>query len=187
MTGRYEMWDGSGPVTVGVPVSGGENVMVPVVRAVVRPPGDADQIILQRRDEPGESVAGLFELPGGRWHAGEDPAKAIAREVAEETGLRVVTVAGVAVDRLDERRGIATVRPLAVTAGVEGAFPAAHMILVVDAVGEPRAEPGESADVRWWSLDAVRSEMARNRAAFIPSSFAALEAYVAWIDDPHPA
>ena len=172
------MFDGRDEVIVDVPVSAGENVMVPVVRAIVRNVADNEQIILQRRDEPNESVAGKFEIPGGRWQAGEAPDDAIAREVEEETGLSVVAVHGIEHEQIDDRRAIAVIRPLAVAAGVDGAFPAAHVIVVVDAEGEPRPEPGETADVRWWNVDDVRAALDANADGFIPSTRVALGVYL---------
>jgi ADP-ribose pyrophosphatase YjhB (NUDIX family) len=43
-------------------------------------------LVVQRANEPGR---GLWSLPGGRVEPGEDDPTAVAREVAEETGLRV--------------------------------------------------------------------------------------------------
>ncbi len=43
-------------------------------------------LVIQRAGEPGR---GLWSLPGGRVEPGEDDLTAVAREVAEETGLRV--------------------------------------------------------------------------------------------------
>lgn len=43
-------------------------------------------LVVQRANEPGR---GLWSLPGGRVEPGEDDPAAVAREVAEETGLRV--------------------------------------------------------------------------------------------------
>ena len=182
MTGHYDVWDQGEEVTVRVPRSGGETVMIPVIRAVARSVADPELLILQRRDDPTESVRGAYEIPGGRWRAGEDPLDAITRELREETGLDVVRVEGIEVDRLDARRAIASVSPLVVVAGVDGAFPALHVVLVTDAAGEPRSKPGESADVRWWHLDEVRASMDREREAFVPSTFAALTAYLSWWD-----
>ena len=53
--------------------------------AVVR---DAERrlLLVRRANEPGR---GLWSLPGGRIEAGETPEEAAAREVFEETGLRV--------------------------------------------------------------------------------------------------
>lgn len=44
-------------------------------------------LLIQRRNEPG---AGLWSLPGGRVKPGETGEQAMVREVAEETGLRVL-------------------------------------------------------------------------------------------------
>ncbi len=43
-------------------------------------------LVIQRANEPGR---GLWSLPGGRVEPGEDDSTAVAREVAEETGLTV--------------------------------------------------------------------------------------------------
>lgn len=49
---------------------------------------DARRLLLIRRGR--EPQAGSWSLPGGRIEAGETPVEAVAREVAEETGLLVV-------------------------------------------------------------------------------------------------
>lgn len=44
-------------------------------------------LVVRRANEPGR---GLWSIPGGRVEPGEDDPTAVAREVAEETGLTVV-------------------------------------------------------------------------------------------------
>jgi 8-oxo-dGTP pyrophosphatase MutT (NUDIX family) len=182
MTGRYTTWDGQGDEAVSVPRFAGENLMVPVIRAVVRSVDRPGHILLQRRDDPTESVRGALEIPGGRWRAGESPIDAITREVEEETGIVVVDLIGIELDRIDERRAVASIHPLVVVAGVHGAFPAVHTVIVARGTGEPRSQAGESTDVRWWPLEAVVREMDHDGDAFIPSTVAALRAYVGWLD-----
>ena len=172
------MWDGHDFLEVDVPVSGAENVMVPVIRAVVRSQDDHTRILLQRRADESEPVYRHLEIPGGRWRSGESPLVAITREVLEETGVALLSVAGISVEAIDPHRSIATVRPLAIIAGVEGAFPAVHVILTATGRGAPRDEVGESEDVRWWRLEDIRSRMERHPDEFVPSSLAALRAYV---------
>ncbi len=155
--------------------------MIPVIRGVVRSQDDPDSILLQRRDFPVEPVYRLLELPGGRWRSGESPADALVREVREETSVRVHSVQGVSLDRIDAERLIASIRPLLVVAGVNGGFPVVHTVLVAEGSGDPTGVPGETADVRWWRMEEVLHEMAVDRDGFVPSSFAALAAYAEWL------
>lgn len=61
-----------------------------VVAAVVR---RGDDVLLVRQQGP-HDLAPCWALPGGRVEPGESPTQAIAREVLEETGLRVVRLGG---------------------------------------------------------------------------------------------
>jgi len=59
--------------------------VVPCVGAVIRDEGG--RLLLVRRGRP--PATGRWSLPGGRIEPGETPEQALAREVAEETGLSV--------------------------------------------------------------------------------------------------
>lgn len=176
-SGIHSMFDGTNEVTVPVPVSGTENVMLPVIRAIVENADGSDSLLLQRRSNVREPVFGLLELPGGTWRAGESPDEAIAREVLEETGVVLESVSGIAIHTLDDRRSIATMTPLAVITGVHGAFPAVHVVVIASGTGTPAAADGESFDVRWWTLEEVRVEIENHPTAFVPSTLAAVRVY----------
>ena len=171
------MWDGESRVEIDVPVSGGEDVMVPVIRAIVIADHDDGLVLLQRRADPNETVEGLIEIPGGRWRAGEHPEAAVCREVLEETGITVMSIDGITSNRLDDRRTMSGIQPFRVMAGVDGAFPAVHVIVTARGSGVPRDEPGESADVRWWHIDDLRRALVADPDSFVPYAYAALAVY----------
>ncbi len=56
-----------------------------VAAALVREDG---RLLLQQRP-PGKSMAGLWELPGGKIEPGESPESALAREIEEELGVKL--------------------------------------------------------------------------------------------------
>lgn len=174
----YRVWSGGSWRDVEVPVSGGDPVVVPNIAAIVVRAPDADAILLQRRDKPGEPVRGLLEIPMGRWRAGEDPRSALVREVAEETGLEVVG-ADVGERRFEAHAGrpfIAS-RPVVVTTGVEGAYPALNVAYRCLARGEPRPSPGETADPAWYPIPQVRALLA-DPAAFTGPAYAILAGFL---------
>jgi len=59
--------------------------VIPCVGAIIR--DDAGRLLLIRRGR--EPALGAWSLPGGRVEPGESDEEAVAREVAEETGLDV--------------------------------------------------------------------------------------------------
>src|SRR6266853_719718 len=50
---------------------------------------DPDGRVLLAQRPPGKHLAGLWEFPGGKIHAGETPETALIRELAEELGIDV--------------------------------------------------------------------------------------------------
>ncbi len=174
----YQVWSGSDWIEMPVPESGGEAVMVPNVAGIVFKESARNELLLARRDKPGEVVRGRLELPGGRWRAGELPDAALAREVLEETGVTLLAVSGSIEHRtLEPHVSFGISRPLAIVSGAEGAFPAVVALFECRGTGEPRGVPGETADPRWWPVPAVLDRLERRPDDFVWHARAALNSY----------
>lgn len=97
----------------------------------------AGRVLMQRRPE-NRAHGGLWEFPGGKLEAGEGPAKALVREIAEELGISIRE---------------ADLMPVSFAASDEaGQRP---LVLLLYACrrweGDPVAEPG--AALQWTSID----------------------------------
>jgi ADP-ribose pyrophosphatase YjhB (NUDIX family) len=106
------------------------------------------RLLLVLRGRP--PSAGTWSIPGGRVEPGETDAEATAREVLEETGLRVE------VDRL--------------VGAVERSAPTGGVYVIRDYLCRPAAQPGagnvpapavhagdDAADAAWFTAQEVRS------------------------------
>ena len=175
----HRVWVGDRCADLPVASMRGEALVVPAVAAVVLEAPDMSRLVLQRRDKPGEATRGLLEIPTGRWRAGEDVETALAREVAEETGLVVLGL-------LETPRRVETaphwqnlvLNPVAVTVGVEGAYPALVLAFTCIARGEPRPEKGWTSEPRWVPIAEVE-EMLRDPGAFTAPAYGIL---TTWLD-----
>ncbi len=176
MTVRITINSDDGPRKVVVPSVGGEPVVIPLVRALIQR-GDG-AILLQKRAKPGEPVFGKWELPGGRWTAGETAETVIRREVTEETGLTITRVDGV-IARSDALGTHEVLSPVVVVTGAEGHFPLHATVVRVYVTGVPRPLSGETSDPTWMSPEAVRALLEDDRAACVPNCAAILDALVA--------
>lgn len=177
----YAVWIEDRWVDVAVPEMSGEALVVPNVAAIVRDESGG-HLLLQRRDKPGEPVRGMLEIPGGRWRAGEAPDEAVAREVAEETGIGLVALPG-PVERVETapNRACAIARPVAVINGLEGTYPSLHVLFECVGRGEPHPQPGETADPRWWPIAEVVNLLEQRPEEFVDQTRAMLMAYLGQI------
>src|SRR3954454_23581470 len=62
---------------------------LPILTVVAVALVDADGRVLLAQRPPGKSMAGLWEFPGGKIHAGESPEAALIRELKEEIDIDV--------------------------------------------------------------------------------------------------
>ena len=155
--------------------SGGEAVVLPHIAGTVFRGSQCDEILLQKRDKAGEPVRGRSELPGGRWRAGELPDVALAREVAEETGVQLLAVSG-SIEHLSLEPHVSSGigRPVAVVSGSEGAYPALHVLFECRGTGEPRPEVAKTAEPAWWPVERALGRLAQSPEDFVWSTRAML-------------
>lgn len=178
MPGRHLVRVDDRWVEVPVAVMGEESLVVPAVAALVFPDDRHDRLLLQRRDKR-DAVRGRWEIPMGRWRAGETPAEAVTREVAEETGLRVLRVEAPEVrHEAAPGRPFLALQPLTVTVGVGGAYPALHLTFACIAEGDPRPLAGETADPQWVAI-ARLEEMLEEPEGFTGPALAILRTWLA--------
>lgn len=109
-----------------------ERPLITVAAGVLR--DTAGRILIARRP-PGGHVGGFWEFPGGKLQPGESPAAALARELAEEIGVRV-----------EAATPFMTYRHNYPERSVE-----LHVFLVERYTGEPRGVEGQP--LRWVAVD----------------------------------
>ena len=99
-----------------------EQFTVPFVKAILI---FRDRFLLQRRAKKGDPYEGFWELPGGRMRRDETASAALAREVSEETGLRLLSVLGQPAESLTDRfgRGVQVLAPLITVEVCAGPWP----------------------------------------------------------------
>jgi ADP-ribose pyrophosphatase YjhB (NUDIX family) len=106
-------------------------------------------LLIRRGHEPG---AGLWSLPGGRIEPGETDQQAVAREILEETGLRVACGRLVGTAELP---------------GLDGAVADVRDYLATVTGGE-LAAGDDAADVRWaTAADLTRLPLTNGLAEFL--------------------
>lgn len=109
----------------------------PCVGAVIVRGGD---VLLSRRAGP--PFEGWWDLLGGFLEAGEHPVDGLRRELQEEAGL-----------------ALANADLLGVWVGDYQGHPTLNLVYRCEVLGEPKAAD-DSAEVRWWPLDALPRQLA---------------------------
>ena len=179
----YQVWVDDSWLDIPALTMSGEAIVVPNVNAIVRS-SDGNAILLQRRDKVGEPVRGKLEIPGGRWRAGEPPETAMRREVQEEAGVRIIESISVT-GRVEvaTNRACGFVHPVAVVNGIEGSYPSLHVLFECVGEGEPVAQPGETAEPRWWPIGEVRALLEEAPDEFVDQTRVMLAVYFKTTDD----
>ena len=117
--------------------------------ALIDPEG---RVLLAQRPE-GKSLAGLWEFPGGKVDPGETPRRAAARELFEETSLRVndadLDARGVVTFAFPDGGGVAGFAS-ATTASLEGACAGGEA-----GAAAPKWPPDARSEIRIYSASLI--------------------------------
>lgn len=151
-------------------------------RAILEREGpEGIEILIQVRNKPHESGrAKTFELPGGRIEPFESIAKALRREVFEETGLTVTAIAGLErrLESSDSQHTVECLAPYAVYQTLRGPVDSFGVYLRCRAEGELAKHGDDSLAPRWVSLPGLRTLLAEQPEAFSWIDRAGIEYYL---------
>lgn len=142
-----------------------ESAMTLLAAAVIVHDRDNGRVVLVQRGHNKDFAPGRWDLPGGKTNPGESITEAGARELLEETGIKV-----------DPAR-LRLANLIHAAWGVEA--PNGFVVVVLVAhewSGEPtNMEPSKHATVGWVDADAIPDE-------FVPTTAVALSEYLAGSD-----
>lgn len=156
-----------------------ESLVLPNVYALIR--DGSGGVLIQRRWKPQSDpdTLGLWELPGGKWRAGESALDCLTREVFEECGLEVSAVEGQFARHTHLDQQVETSTPLLLVQMLVGPYTSVLAIYPGLADGEPASRGDGARDARFVSPADLRRELRDDASSFTALTFAALTELVA--------
>jgi 8-oxo-dGTP diphosphatase len=157
---------------------------VAFVSAIVERERDGErEVLVQTRWKPDADpvYSGTLEIPAGGIHAYEDVYAALAREVLEETGLRVTGVyPDVRTPTYAPRSdGCFAFVPFCCAQQLAGGIPRLGFVFVCRvADGEPTPQPGEVREIRWMKASELRTILRETPERIFTLQLGALDYYL---------
>jgi 8-oxo-dGTP diphosphatase len=152
----------------------GETLVLPNVYGLIR--NSAGGVLIQRRWKPQSDpdTLGMWELPGGKWRAGESAQDCLRRELQEECGLDISPVGGSFATHGHLGQQVETSTPLLLVQMLAGPYTSVLAIYSGFSDGQPAAEGDGARDAQFMSLADLKRALATNSDEFTALSFAAL-------------
>lgn len=156
-----------------------ESFVLPNVYGLVR--NSAGDVLIQRRWKPQSDpdTLGRWELPGGKWRAGESARDCLRRELREECGLEISAVDGSFAGHTHLDQQVETSTPLLLVQMLVGPYTSVLAIYAGFSDGQPASRGDGARDARFVATAELRHDLTDDASAFTALSYAALTELVA--------
>ncbi|WP_029231384.1 NUDIX hydrolase [Butyrivibrio sp. VCB2006] len=137
-------------------------------------------ILLQERYKGNDHENGLFEIPAGKIREFENIYDCLRREIFEETGLEVTYIQGEEDAEIINHNNykVLNYTPFACSQNVDGDYPIMVQVFICRANGKELNESNESKNIRWVSLNDLRTMLRDNEESFYPMHISTLKKYL---------
>lgn len=158
----------------------GEVLVLPNVYGLIRRP-DESAVLIQKRWKPRTDPdnLGKWELPGGKWRAGESAQDCLRRELREESGIDPGSIEGLFAQYEHLGRRVETSTPALVVQLLARQSPSVLVIYSGYSDGQPAAEGDGARDATFMAVAELKRTLSEHPDAFTPLSFAALSELLA--------
>ena len=138
-------------------------------------------VLIQRRWKPqtDPNTLGMWELPGGKWRAGESAQDCLRRELKEECGLELSAVEGTFARHEHLGQLVETSRPLLTVQMLAGPYISVLTIYAGLSDGQPAAQGDGARDAQFLDLPDLKQALTSSASEFTALSFAALSELLA--------
>jgi 8-oxo-dGTP pyrophosphatase MutT (NUDIX family) len=151
-----------------------ETFVLPNVYGLIR--NSAGGVLIQRRWKPDTdpNTLGMWELPGGKWRAGESAQDCLRREVKEECGLDLSSVEGTFARHEHLGQLVETSSPLLTVQMLAGPYVSVLTVYAGFSDGQPASRGDGARDAQFMDLADLKQALTNRASEFTALSFAAL-------------
>ncbi len=155
-----------------------ETFVLPNVYGLIR--NSTGDVLIQRRWKPQSDpdTLGMWELPGGKWRAGEPAQDCLRREVKEECGLDLSLVEGTFARHEHLGQLVETSNPLLTVQMLAGPYVSVLTIYAGFSDGQPASQGDGARDAHFMGLSDLKRALTSRASEFTALSFAALRELV---------
>jgi 8-oxo-dGTP pyrophosphatase MutT (NUDIX family) len=153
----------------------GETLVLPNVYGLIKR-RDGSGVLIQRRWKPQTDPdnLGRWELPGGKWRAGESARDCLRRELEEECGIRASSIVGPFAEYEHLGQRVETSSPTLLVQLLVGSSPSVLAVYSGYSDEQPASRGDGARDAQFMDVSELKIAMRRRSDTFTPLSFAAL-------------